>query len=169
MHASAFKRLTVAVVLASCTSFALAQYVWLNEKGVKQYSDMPPPASVSSGKILKSPDKLPSSNVAKKTTEQEKTNEKTVGKAAPTMAEKNADFQKRSLEQAEKDKEAAEKEKLAADKKRNCERAADYKRILDSGMRVTRMNQSGEHTYLSDEERTQETRDNDRTLLTCKQ
>ena len=32
-----------------------AQYVWLNDKGVKQYSDMPPPAAVPNQRILKSP------------------------------------------------------------------------------------------------------------------
>ena len=34
---------------------AMAQYVWVDDKGVKQFSDMPPPASVLKNRILKQP------------------------------------------------------------------------------------------------------------------
>lgn len=168
MHAPGLKHLAVAILLAGCTSFALAQYIWLNEKGVKQYSDLPPPASVPDSKILKSPDRSPPANVVEKSAEPAETNEETAKKAPLTIAEKNIDFQKRRMEQAEKDKERAALEKTAADKKKNCERASDYQRTLDSGMRISRMDQAGERVYLSDEERAQEIRENKRALLDCK-
>ncbi len=167
MHASGLKRFTVAILLASCTSAAVAQYVWLNDKGVKQYSDTPPPASVPNNKILKSPNgSAQASAPAAKATD---ASEGDVAKKAPeTTAEKNADFNKRKMAQAEKDKEAEQKAKLAADKKKNCEQASNYKRVLDSGERISRMDKSGERSYMTDEERAQETRNNNRVMDDCK-
>jgi len=168
MHAPGLKRFTVAILLVSCAGAALAQYVWLNEHGVKQYSDTTPPASVPNSKILKSPKgSVPASAPTK--TADEPASEGNVAKKAPeTTAEKNADYNKRKLEQAGKDKEAEQKTKLAADKKKNCEQASNYKRVLDSGERISRMDPSGERSYMSDEERAQETRNNNRVMDECK-
>ena len=166
MHATGLKRLTVAILLAACTSAAMAQYIWLNEKGVKQYSDMPPPASIPAGKILKSPNGVAQASTPAKPAEE--TEGDTAKKAPQTTAEKNADFQKRRAEQAEKEKEAEQKAKQAADRKKNCEQANNYKRLLDSGERISRMDKSGERAYLSDAERAQEARENKRILEDCK-
>jgi hypothetical protein len=168
MHSSSFKRLTVAILLASCTGAALAQYVWLNEQGVKQYSDTPPPASVPNSKILKTPRGSVQAGTPTKTAD-ETVSEGNVAKKAPeTTSEKNADYNKRKAEQAEKDKETEQKAKLAADKKKNCEQASSYKRVLDSGERISGMDKSGERYYLSDEQRAQATQDANRALEGCK-
>ncbi|RBA24207.1 DUF4124 domain-containing protein [Herminiimonas fonticola] len=168
MHASGLKRFTVAIVLASCAGAALAQYVWLNERGVKQYSDTPPPASVPNSKILKSPKGSTQASAPAKAAD-ETASEGDVAKKAPeTIAEKNADYNKRKTAQAEKDKEAEQKAKLAADKKKNCEQASNYKRTLDSGDRISLRDKSGERSYMTDEERAQETRNNNRVLDECK-
>ena len=168
MHASSFKRLTVAILLASCASAALAQYVWLNEQGVKQYSDTPPPASVPNSKILKTPRGSVQASAPAKTAEETVSEGNAAKKTPETTAEKNADYNKRKAEQAEKDKEAEQKTKLAADKKKNCEQASDYKRVLDSGERVSSMDKSGERYFLSDEQRAQAARDTNRALEGCK-
>ena len=55
MRSTGFARLTVALALSLGASAALAQYIWLDSKGVKQYSDRPPPPSVPTSKILKAP------------------------------------------------------------------------------------------------------------------
>ncbi len=168
MHASGLKRFTVAIMLASCAGAAWSQYVWLNDKGVKQYSDTPPPASVPNSKILKSPNGSVQAGAPAKAVD-EKADEGDGAKKAPeTIAEKNADYNKRKMAQAEKDKEAEQKAKLAADKKKNCEQASNYKRVLDSGERISRMDKSGERSYMTDEERAQETRNNNRVMDECK-
>ena len=41
--------------LLLCTSLSHAQWVWLDEKGLKQFSDRPPPNSVPQKRILKQP------------------------------------------------------------------------------------------------------------------
>ncbi len=168
MHASGLKRFSVAILLAGCAGGAMAQYVWLNDKGVKQYSDTPPPASVPNSKILKSPHGSAQASTAAKAAEEQASEGDTTKKAPQTTAEKNADFNKRKMEQAEKDKEAAAKAKQAADKKKGCEQAANYKRALDSGERISRMDKSGERSYMTDEERAQETRNNNRIMEDCK-
>ena len=166
MHASGLKRFTVAILLASCAGAALAQYVWLNEQGVKQYSDKPPPASVPNSKILKAPRgavQLGAPAKAAEATEIDATK-----KTPATTAEMNADFNKRKMEKAEKDKESEQKAKLAADKAKNCEKVRNYKRVLDSGERISHMDPSGERSFITDEERAQETRTNNRMLDDCK-
>jgi hypothetical protein len=151
---------------------ASAQYVWINEKGVKQYSDMPPPASVPASKILKHAGGIPTS--APSGTQPEGAagdNSDAVpekSKQPLTTAEKNAEFQKRKMEQAEKEKKAAEQQQQAAEKSKNCERAQAYQRSLESGERLARADKNGERYYLSDQQRSQEAQENKRFLDTCK-
>jgi hypothetical protein len=149
-------RLVACVLAVICAAPATAQYVWLDEKGVKQYSDMPPPASVPAGRILKQPGSFgiaapPASESA----------------AAPTLAERNADFKKRQQEAADKEKKAAEQARLAADKAKNCERTRDYMRTLESGERISYNDRNGEKSFLTDEQRAAEMRDARQTLADC--
>jgi hypothetical protein len=164
MSYSSFKRALLAATLTACslTHGAPAQYVWLDEKGIKQYSDMPPPSSVPTNRILKHPGaRLTDTSAASETTAAAAIPE-------PTTAEKNAEFRKRKLEQAEKEKKAAEETKLAADKARYCERAQEYNKFLNSGERISRTDKNGERSYLTDEQRAQEQRDTRRMLEDCK-
>jgi hypothetical protein len=142
---------------------ACAQYVWIGENGVKQYSDVPPPSSVPQSRILKGPGKAGASSLPAAPAETAPAEQK----SPMTTAQRNAEFQKRRIEQAEKEKKAAEKEKLAADKARNCEQARSYSRTLESGGRVMRMDQNGERSYLTDDQRAQETAEAQRVLSQC--
>jgi hypothetical protein len=173
-----FTTLYRSIICISCVSAmfasasASAQYVWINEKGVKQYSDMPPPASIPTNKILKHPGGIPALASSGPQAEQaaasdsDTTPEK--AKQPLTTAEKNAEFQKRKLEQAEKDKKAAEQQQQTAEKAKNCERAQAYQRSLESGERLARTDKNGERYYLSDQQRSQETQENRRILDSCK-
>jgi len=156
-----------AFALFGCATAAMAQYVWLNEKGVKQYSDVPPPASVPNSKILKSPGGVPRADDAAQAEADAAKNEADKP-AAKSVAEQNAEFEKRRAEQAEKDKKAATQAKQDADRKKNCELARNYNRALGSGQRISRLNAAGERVYLSDQERAQEERENQRALADCK-
>lgn len=151
----------------SLTNTALAQYVWIDDKGVKQYSDMPPPPSVPSGRILRQPPGGASSYTPPSTPTA------TAETAAPgrtemTTEEKNAEFRKRRAEQAEKEKKAAEEARFKADKAKHCARAREYQRALESGTRISRTDKNGERAFMSDEQRAQETRDTKRALEDCK-
>lgn len=148
-------------------SIASAQYVWVDEKGSKQFSDMPPPASVPKNRILKQPGSMlrPASQADG---EAAGSSDTAAAKAPLTLAEKNAEFQKRRAEQAEKEKKAAEEAKQAADKAKNCERARNYQRALESGQRLAKANANGEREFMSDEQRSQEIRESNRILAECR-
>jgi type IV secretory pathway VirB10-like protein len=162
------------LVLASgmlCTGAAFAQFVWIDEKGTRQYSDMPPPPSVPASRILKAPPaalprKAPDTVAAPAETPAAPTSAST---AAPptTIAEKNADYNRRKAEREEQEKTATEQARLVADKAKNCERAHEYRRVLDSGQRIV-TSDGGERAFMSDERRLQESRETRRVLDGCK-
>jgi hypothetical protein len=150
-----------ALLCVGIAGAAHAQYVWLDEKGVKQFSDMPPPSSIPASRILKQPGvSMPAAApVASSSPE---------AKPQVTTAEKNAEFRKRQTERAEKEKKAAEEAKVASEKARNCERAQEYHRALESGERISRTDKNGERSFLSDEQRAREVRESRRVLDECK-
>ncbi|MCU6433447.1 DUF4124 domain-containing protein [Undibacterium sp. Jales W-56] len=149
---------------------AHAQYVWLDDKGNKQFSDMPPPLNVPKNRIIKAPNKtaetsLPAADKPAASTpgnaDQNKL-EKPV-----TTASKNEDFMKRRAEQAAKDKKAAEEAQNNADKAKNCERAKSYQKALESGVRIATTGKDGERSYMDDGKRAQELADAKRTMAGC--
>ncbi|WP_225984543.1 DUF4124 domain-containing protein [Noviherbaspirillum aerium] len=160
LHRRCFTGAMSLIFLAVCGS-AAAQYVWLDEKGTRQFSDRPPPSSVPAARILKQPGGISSAPTAAQSS----------APAAPaekTTAEKNAEFRKRQLEREEKEKKTAEEGKLAADKARNCERAQEYQRSLEAGVRISRTERNGERSYLSDEQRERDLNETRRMLSECK-
>ena len=172
------KRIGLAIATAIfslwlCAS-ASAQYIWLDKNNVKVYSDQPPPSSIPNNRILKSPRNQPAQNIRETMTgsaaqgTDSTTDTSASKKQAPmTTAEKNADFNKRKMEQAEKDQKADEEKKRADAKAQNCERAKEYQRTLNSGQRIARSGQSGEREYISDEDREKESRTVQEALKEC--
>lgn len=155
----------IAMTTIALSGTAFAQYVWLDERGIKQFSDMPPPASVPANRVLKQPrgGTIPATSPAE------------IGAAATpstkpelTIAEKNAEFRKRMTEQAEKEKKAADETRVASEKAKRCEHARDYLRTLDAGGRMARVDKNGERTFLTDEQRAQERSDAQKVLAECK-
>lgn len=152
-----------ALLVAGLAGHAHAQYAWIDDRGVKQYSDQPPPVSVPTSRILRQPGGAPST-----ATPVSAPAAPVVPAAARSLAERNAEFRKRQAEQAEKDKKAAEETRIAADRLRNCERARDYQRALDSGVRIGTTGKDGERAFLSDEQRARELQETRRVLADCR-
>lgn len=155
----------------SFATVAGAQYVWFAENGTKQYSDIPPPASVPKNRIVKEPGKAsrsPSQTVPALPEIATSGIGLAKDKAPMTVAEKNAAFQKRKMEQAEKEKKTADEAKLASDKAKNCDQAHAYHRTLQSGTRLARTDKNGERYFLNDAQRAQETQEAKRMLDECK-
>ncbi|MGN6389267.1 MAG: DUF4124 domain-containing protein [Burkholderiaceae bacterium] len=146
---------------------ACAQFVWLDDKGVRQYSDMPPPASVPAGRILKAPKGAPrSEEPAPQGTAEPGVAGK--DKAPMTLAEKNADFNRRKIEREKQEQKAADEAKQAAERAKNCDRARSYLRALDSGQRIATVGADGERTFVTDQQRQQESAETRRSLADCK-
>jgi hypothetical protein len=153
-------RFAACAILVSGCSGALAQHVWLDAKGVKQYSDMPPPAGTPASRVLQSPGPrvaAPSATAA------------VADQApAPSVAERNAAFEKRRIEQAEREAKDVEQARMAADNARNCDQARAYQRTLANGNRIARLDKNGERAYLTEQDRAQETATVQRALAQCK-
>lgn len=165
------KKMLAILITSSFAVSALAQYVWLDEKGHKQYSDTPPPASVPGNRILKGKGMAPpvtsNSNAASDDEAADRPADTTSNKKPATLAEKETDYQKRRLEQEKKNKEAAAREKAAAEQQKNCERARAYNKALESGQRINHINEAGERSYIGDEERAREAQETRRILEKC--
>ena len=152
-------RFVACAMLAAGCSGALAQHVWLDNKGVKQYSDMPPPPGTPASRILQSPGPRAAAVEVAPATDKP---------AAPSVAERNAAFEKRRIEQAESEAKSDEQARVAADNARNCEQARSYQRTLASGQRIAKLDKNGERAFLSDMERAQEMATAQRVLAQCK-
>lgn len=153
---------TLSIVCAIVFSAALStpswaqQYVWINDNGVREYSDMPPPVAIPQKRILKTLSASPSSS--------------TPSNAPPSsIAEKNADFQKRKTEQTLKEKQSAEQAQIDNEKKKNCAHMQHYQRTLQSDERIATLDKNGERIYLNDEQRQQELQEAKRLLKDCKE
>jgi hypothetical protein len=146
-------QLLATLLLLGGASLAQAQYMWIDEKGLKQLSDRPPPPSVPLKNILKQPGGIPNQLVP---VDKPAPTPAPAAPAKPAVADPNAEFKKRVREQQEKDDKAraAEQSKLA--KKTHCEEIRQQKQILESGARIGTVEKNGERGYMSDEQRAKE-------------
>lgn len=137
-------------LLASLAAPAFAQYSWIDDKGTRVFSDRPPPAGTPEARILKKPRTLDAlaPAVAPAPAAPAET-----AKAAPTLAEREADYRKRQAQQAEVEK----KEELTAQKQATqAERCKSLKRremTLTAGTRLSEYDEKGQRSFVSDEER----------------
>lgn len=147
--------LLVAILVATP---AMAQWQWLDQDGKKVYSDRSPPPDIPEKNILKRP-----SGAVRPAVEAPAADPVAAGKAAsPTPApaklgvDKELEARKKAAADAEAAKRKAEDEaqnKALAD---NCQRARQAKVTLDSGVRMSRVNDKGEREVMDDAARAQE-------------
>ncbi len=156
-------------VLMVFAGLSHAQYLWLNEKGAKVYSDRPPPSSVPAKNILKSPGSAGAAAI--KTAEGDAAAPAVPpagDKAPPTLADRNADFKKRATERAEQEKKDSATAAQKAAERQNCESARNYKQSLDSGQRMAGVDKNGERGFMSDEQRNEASARTNKILDGCK-
>ncbi|MTW13435.1 DUF4124 domain-containing protein [Pseudoduganella eburnea] len=168
-------RLALATALIACTSLAQAQWMWVNEKGVKQLSDQPPPPGTPANKILKAPrgagvaDLRNEMAPAPAEGDDAAAADTKAPKPKPTLAERNADFNKRQKENAEKTAKAEEEAKREAERKKYCTEAKANIGLLESGARISDTAPNGERTFLSDQDRARKIKEQRESVnSTCK-
>jgi hypothetical protein len=157
-------KLLTALLLAT-TPLAMAQYMWIDDKGIKQFSDRPPPPNVPEKRILKAPGK-PLFNP--NTVEPEPAADTPAAKPAPTLAERNADFNKRKAEAADAARQAAANVQRKADEAANCNAARQNQQALDQGLRLSSYDKNGERGYMNDEQREELRKNTQKVLADCK-
>lgn len=165
-----FARLMAVAALALAAGLAQAQYVWIDAKGNKQFSDRSPPASIPDKNILKAPGRqvlavLPAE-------EEEQLDPAPITEAArkapPTVADKNIEFNKRISDKAEAAKKAGAEAQAKAAKAEQCTAAREYKVQLDSGARIATVTPGGEPAFMSDAERAAANAKAARMLAACR-
>jgi hypothetical protein len=156
MKPNYLKHIAVLLATLGATSIAFAQYVWVDQQGVKHFSDVAPPANIPLDHIIKQPGRAGHASVSTPTPSETATDSSSAAKAPMTTAEQNADFNKRKLEKAAKDKKAEEDAQRQASIASNCAHATSYLNSLKSGGRITTTDSSGERSYLSDADRAKE-------------
>ena len=170
----------LALVLATLATAlpAQAQWMWVNERGVKQFSDQPPPPSVPPSRILKAPPghtdlrkelNAPAADTAaaQAAAPAAESPEAKV-KARPTLAERNADYNKRRLDTAEKEQKAAQEAQQASSKAENCKKTRTNLAALESGQRIIDIDAGGERSFIDDTQRAKRIKENQALLAhTC--
>lgn len=162
-------RLMAAAALTLVAGLAQAQYVWIDAKGIKQFSDRSPPSSVPDKDILRAPGR-PAVTILPDEAQQPAAASvvETAKKAPPTMAERNVEFNKRVSDKAAADKKLAAEAQAKAAKAAQCAAARDYKIQLDSGVRISTVTQGGERAFMSDAERAVDNAKANKVLAACR-
>lgn len=148
-----------ALFVAACqfSTGAFAQYVWLDDHGVKQFSDEAPPPGTPPNRILKQPHGAgPNYSAPKEEDKPADASADGTPKGPLTQAEKEAEYKKRHEEQLAKQKKADDDAKRAQEKADNCARAKAYLDGLKSGARVQTADANGQRGYMSDDDRAKE-------------
>lgn len=137
------KYFLILALLTSATSFA-GLNKWVDENGKVHYSDQPPPSGVQAETLRPAP--APATDNASGST---------VPAAPKTIAEREAEFRKAQQAKKEAADKAAKEQAIAETDKANCTAAQQNLRTLQADMRLTELNEKGERSYLSDEQRQQ--------------
>lgn len=134
------------VAMTACIiSFSsIAQWQWVDKDGRKVFSDRPPPSDVPDKNIINQP------NSRLKTT-----GDAPVTTAAPALItskpgegiDKSLMEKKAQAEASEASKRKAEEDRTARTKADNCTRALQAKAGVDSGTRLSRINEKGEREF----------------------
>lgn len=175
-------RRVAAVALLLAAGLAQAQFVWVDPKGVRHYSDQPPPPGTPPARILKAPGlpalvaqpapparpapvpnfsistldgpvAVPAAQAATAPGSAVAPAAKVAPKAPQTLAEKEADFRKRLKEGQEAEQKAQQQARTDAQKAEHCAEVRKARQMLDSGIRIADIGADGQKRYLSDAER----------------
>jgi hypothetical protein len=143
----------------------VAQWQWIDSSGRKVFSDRPPGAEVPEKNIIKQP------NTRAKSSAVEASAPPPAGAPAAPVAAKPGEGVDKGLIEKKKQADAAEAAKRKADEDRvaiakaeNCNRARQAKTGLDSGARISRINDKGEREFLDDTARAAESQRNQSTI-----
>jgi hypothetical protein len=141
-------QLAAGATLLLFASVGHAQFVWVDAKGVKQFSDRPPPQGTPQKNILKARNMKTASDEAPAPVAAAPE----VPKAVPaSLADREADYRKRKTEQAEAEKKAGIAAENVKIKAAACTAARQQKAQIDTGTPIRDTNE--ERSWLDDKQR----------------
>jgi hypothetical protein len=157
------------------TPLAQAQWAWKDANGRTVFSDRPPPADIKPSQITKQPPayvapvdtgdaakaSMPAPDSAPKRVE--------ITNRAKTPAEREAEFRKRQVMQADDEKKAAKDAEQKQKQAEICDRLRRSLASLESGQRVATTTKTGEIAFMDDATRQSEIERNKQSIAeSCK-
>ena len=151
-----FTHTLFAALLFSLAGAVSAQWIWLDKDGRKVFSDRAPGAEIPDKSILRRPGGQPAAVAVPAAAASDAAKAPAKAADAKSDVDKTLEAKKKEAEDAKANARKAEEQRVAKVKADNCERAKQAKATLDSGVRITRTNVSGEREVLDDAARTSE-------------
>ncbi len=151
----------VAVALLACMAWASAQdaapvqWRWRDANGQIHVSDMPPPSGTPDKSILQRPD-LAARRAAQTGAAPAAASAPLRPASSPPRIDAELEARRKRAEAEQKARAQAEEQKLAGQRAENCQRARTQLAGLDSGVRIARVNASGEREIMDDKSRAAE-------------
>lgn len=149
-------RAAFAVLLVGACLVAQAQWKWRDAQGRVQYSDQPPPPGVPAKDVLQSPISSAPPKVLSTASAPATPSAATAPGKSASQADPALEAKRKQAQQEATAKRLAEEAQQTQTKAQNCDRARDYMRTLDSGIRVARTNAKGEREIMDDAARARE-------------
>jgi hypothetical protein len=151
------------VTFALFSVAASAQWQWIDKDGRKVFSDRAPPAEILDKNIVKRPQGRTASTTQPEAASEPVDAPSTSSTAAPPVAaakgtgiDKELEAKKKQAADAELAKKKTEEDRILKVRIENCARAKQAKSSFDSGIRISRTNESGEKIVLDDAARAEE-------------
>lgn len=144
-----------AMLLAS--TVAHAQYAWIDPKGVRQFSDQPPPPGTPAANILKTPRGVPVPADAPPAAAAKPAS------PTPSWTDREADYRKRMAKAQETEQKTATESGKADAKRANCAAAARNKETIESGRRL----RTEQNAVMTEEEKARDLAQYAKTLKDC--
>lgn len=135
---------------------ALAQWKWRDKAGQTQYSDLPPPAGTAEADILLRPNAGQRRAAAAPVAAAASDAASGAPRLAPKASEPELEAKRRKAEEEAAAKKKADEARADVARADNCVRAKAQLRAMESGTRVTRVNEKGEREFLDDAARAAE-------------
>jgi len=132
---------------------AAAQWKWKDARGQVVISDTPPPREIPERDVLQRPTLVLQRSTAQAAPP---ASAPAADAAAKARVDPELEARRKKAESEQQDKQKAEEQKVAAARADNCKRARAYADTLNSGIRLTRLNDKGEQVYLDDSQRAAE-------------
>jgi hypothetical protein len=148
---------------------AHAQYSWIDDHGTRVFSDRPPPPGTPPSRILKAPHPPASaSSYALPAPAAPAAPAEPAKPSPPSLAERDADFRKRAAQRDADEHKAAEDARRKADLAGRCASARRVEANLNSGRRLTDVDDQGEHVVVTEEEKARRLAQARRVLADCR-
>lgn len=139
--------------LCVATLPAAAQWKWKDARGQVVISDTPPPREIPERDVLQKPTLVLQRSAAQAAPAASAAAGEAAAKA---KVDPELEARRKKAEAEQQDKQKAEEQKIAAVRADNCRRARAYAETLNSGIRLTRVNDKGEQEFLDDSQRAAE-------------